>query len=82
MVPRFVASHGVNRLAIVGNVRQLGSWNQSKAVQLLPSDQHETMYTAIVQLPLGEKIEAKVGGWAWLMQFLLLASQNVLLCFI
>ena len=45
---------------MAGNIRQLGAWQASRAVDLLPNDQDENMYSANVQLPLGEKIEAKV----------------------
>ena len=60
MVPRFVAEHSGQHLAVNGSASQLGSWTPSQAVRLLPSDKEGTVYTAIVQLPLGEKIEAKV----------------------
>ena len=59
MVPRFVAAGG-QRLAVLGNVTQLGAWRPSQAVPLEPSEHNETMHVAIVQLPLGDKIEAKV----------------------
>jgi hypothetical protein len=61
-IPRFEGASGGQRLAIIGSVEQLGAWEPTKAVPLLPSEHNETMYTAIVQLPLGEKIEAKVWG--------------------
>ena len=60
LVPRFLA-HG-SGLKVVGNIRQLGSWRASEAVQMTPSDQDENMYSVNVQLPLGEKIEAKVSS--------------------
>ena len=59
-IPRFEGANGGQRLAVIGSVEQLGAWEPTKAVPLLPSEHNETMYTAIVQLPLGEKIEAKV----------------------
>ena len=63
MVPRFVSEPGAGqRLAVLGNVPQLGAWRPSQAVQLIPSEQNDTMYTALVRLPLGQRIEAKVGG--------------------
>ena len=57
LVPRFMA-HGAQRLRVTGNIRQLGAWE--RALDLLPNDQDENMYSANVHLPLGEKIEAKV----------------------
>ena len=59
LVPRFVAQGGY-RLRVVGNIPQLGQWQASGAVDLLPSDKDKNMYSANVQLPLGKKIEAKV----------------------
>ena len=58
LVPRYVG-HG-RRLVVVGNVRQLGAWRPAQGVQLLPGGGDEHMYSASVQLPLGQKIEAKV----------------------
>ena len=58
LVPRYVG-HG-RRLVVVGNVRQLGAWRPAQGVQLQRGGGDEHMYSASVQLPLGEKIEAKV----------------------
>ena len=60
LVPRFVAQGGY-KLKVVGNIPQLGAWRTSRALDLLPSDKDKNMYSANVQLPLGKKIEAKVG---------------------
>ena len=62
-VPRFEKSHAGQSLAIIGNVAQLGAWSPSQAVRLLPSEDNDTMYSAVVQLPLKQKVEAKVRGY-------------------
>ena len=63
MVPRFVAQQeGGYKLRVVGNIPQLGAWQNSGAIELQPSEQDKNMYSANLMLPLGVKIEAKVSG--------------------
>lgn len=62
MVPRFVAQQSGYKLRVVGNIPQLGAWQNSGAIELQPSEQDKNMYSANLMLPLGVKIEAKVSA--------------------